>query len=168
MNSRLSAVRSAVAFYTGDAINDLQAREGIMNDFVSFPSRFALTSNRFSAGQGRAVMRRTENRGFQGLSSPFLATHSIISLHEYRELYPRAVSIPTLTHLGLIGPLMERLRQRLARRKRNRAIRQKIVRAIAHPFIWLWLARDTVQAAPAASIAAIADVRGTYPLGNDV
>ncbi|HEY0792458.1 MAG TPA: hypothetical protein VGD78_15450 [Chthoniobacterales bacterium] len=61
---------------------------------------------------------------------------SPISLQAYRERYPYAASVPTLTQLGVIGPLLERLRQRDARQERHRAFRQRLSRAIAHPFGW--------------------------------
>jgi RNA polymerase sigma factor (TIGR02999 family) len=51
-----------------------------------------------------------------------------IGLHEYRERYPRMASIPTLTQLGLIGPLLERRQQRSARREKRRAIQQLFAR----------------------------------------
>jgi len=45
------------------------------------------------------------------------------SLREYRLIYPNTVPVPTITQLGLIGPLLE-----LQRRKAIRATRRKTVR----------------------------------------
>jgi len=59
-------------------------------------------------------------------------------LQDYRGFYPRLVSVPTLTQLGFIGFLLERRRERSARRERRRAIRQHLIRALLRPFSGLW------------------------------
>ena len=66
------------------------------------------------------------------------AIQPIISLHEYRERYPGTASIPTLTQLGLIWPLLERRLKRSARREKRRAIRQKVIQVFIQHFAELW------------------------------
>jgi hypothetical protein len=68
-----------------------------------------------------------------------------IGLHEYRERYPRVASIPTLTQLGAVGSLMERLRRKAVRREKRRAIRQQVLHALLQPFagVWRMLGRTT-------------------------
>jgi hypothetical protein len=65
-----------------------------------------------------------------------------IGLDEYRQRFPRTDSVPTLTQLGLIGLLMERRRQKSARREKRRLFRQQLLRALIQPFAMLGRARN--------------------------
>jgi len=60
--------------------------------------------------------------------------HPGISLQEYREHYPCAASIPTLTQMRLVGPLMARLRKEAERKARRGAFRLQLFAAVVWPF----------------------------------
>ena len=64
--------------------------------------------------------------------------NSVITLEEYRERYPEAGSIRTLTQQGLVGLLMERLQQQSARQRRRRAMRQQLAGWLTRAFDWIY------------------------------
>lgn len=61
-----------------------------------------------------------------------------ISLNDYRWQYPNTARIPTLTQRGLVGGLLERHEQRMARRARRRALWGRILGWPVDALAWLW------------------------------
>ena len=80
---------------------------------------------------------------------------SPISLQAYRERYPYAASVPTLTQLGVVGPLLERLRQNSARKQRRRILCQQLSRAVARPIVWVGHCLREPSAVPLVRVDAI-------------
>jgi len=69
--------------------------------------------------------------------------YSEIGLHDYRLSYPSTVPIPTITQLGLIGPLLERQRRKAIRATHRKAVRKHLLAIPAKALARIWRTLNT-------------------------
>jgi hypothetical protein len=80
-----------------------------------------------------------------------------ISLHEYRLASPNSDRVPTITQMGLIGPILLRQHRKAVRIARRRAARERVLSQIASALIWLW--RKVTAPAETAPTYRVHDIR---------
>jgi hypothetical protein len=61
-----------------------------------------------------------------------------ISLHEYRLAAPNTDRVPTITQMGLIGPILLREYRKRVRTARRRAAAERLQAATASALRWIW------------------------------
>ncbi len=71
--------------------------------------------------------------------------YAATTLSEYRSHYPSTAPVPTLTQMGMLGPLLERHDYKIWQGLRRRATREKMWSIAVDVLAWL---RDGFSAAP--------------------